>query len=122
MNLSQRHAAYLAEFRRNVRDQIAEDVRRAGYGSLRGFAFHEDEQGVWAEAVVDLHGEVVARWGSDVYTHRVPVILRDRGPLEEVYFGSALFTVAVMEDLDTCGRPGYPEAGGRRGDPGTAHG
>lgn len=104
MQLSERYADQLVEFREEASRQIAHQVRRDNYGVLRSFEISEDEQGVWIEVTVDLHGEVVARWGSEVYTRRELAITTEYGHFDDASFGAALLSTAVMEDLDTCGR------------------
>ncbi|MFF5257180.1 hypothetical protein ACFY4K_34900 [Streptomyces leeuwenhoekii] len=104
MNLRQRYADYLAKFSEDAKKQIADHLVNDGFGNLRKFGFTEDEQGVWAEVEISLSGEVVDRWGSDLYTRRTLVIWRNDGPVDDAPFGASLLGVAVMEDLATCGR------------------
>lgn len=65
---------------------------------------HEDRQGVWSSVTIDLHGEVVARWGSATYQRRSLLIRRDGAPVDELTFAADLLTTTIVEDLDTCGR------------------
>ncbi|MDH6229347.1 hypothetical protein [Streptomyces sp. MJP52] len=104
MSLRDRYADHLTTFHEQASAQITHQVSRDNHGTLRSLDISEDEQGVWAEAVIDLHGDVVARWGSEVYKRRNLIILNEGGPLDDAAFGADLFSTAVMEDLDTSGR------------------
>ncbi|EFG64162.1 hypothetical protein SSBG_04936, partial [Streptomyces sp. SPB074] len=47
MSLRDHYADYLTQFSESAETQIAHQVSRDGYGTLRGFEIGEDEQGVW---------------------------------------------------------------------------
>lgn len=104
MSLRDDHADHLAAFAEDARGQVAREVEAEGFGTLRRLAIHEDERGVFADVEVDLHGEVVARWGSATYTRRSLVISREDGPLDDASFAADLLATVVIEDLHTCGR------------------
>ncbi|MFJ9637448.1 hypothetical protein [Streptomyces sp. NPDC101178] len=104
MNLRDQYADHLRKFGAAATDGIESVLAEGNYGQLRKFGFEEDEQGVFATVDISLSGEVVQRWGSDVYRRRHLIIQRQDGPIDPADFGAALVHTSVMEDLDTAGR------------------
>ncbi|WP_415962033.1 hypothetical protein [Streptomyces sp. 021-4] len=104
MNLRDRYTDHLREFGAAATDGIESVLAEGNYGQLRALDFDEDEQGVFVTIDISLTGEVVQRWGSDVYRRRHLIIQRQDGPIDPADFGAALVHTSVMEDLDTAGR------------------
>ncbi|MEU8699972.1 hypothetical protein AB0C61_20350 [Streptomyces sp. NPDC048680] len=57
---------------------------------------------------IDLSGEVMERWGSDVHSRSYLIIRQQGGPIDPVEFGASFLHTSVMEDLDTAGRRPAP--------------
>ncbi|MFG2432878.1 hypothetical protein [Streptomyces sp. NPDC048590] len=98
MSLQERYEEYLKEFELDARQGIIDSLASEGYGALNSLKFSEDDQGVSAEAEVQLRG-IAAPW---IFRRRI--ILPD-GPLDKSWLASTLFSTAMIEDLDTRAWP-----------------
>ncbi|MHC3429333.1 hypothetical protein [Streptomyces sp. DT18] len=104
MTLRDQYADHLSAFGAAATGGIQGVLDESNYGQLSSLDFDENEQGVFVSFTIDLSGEVVERWGSDVYTRRYLIIRTQDGPVDPVEFGVSLLYTSVMEDLDTAGR------------------
>ncbi|MFD0021275.1 hypothetical protein [Streptomyces sp. NPDC058382] len=104
MTLRDQYAGHLSAFAAAATDGIRSVLAEGNHGQLRSLDFDENGKGVFVTFEIDLSGEVVERWGSDVYSRRHLIIGQREGPMDPVDFGASLLHTSVMEDLDTAGR------------------
>lgn len=104
MSLRDQYSGHLSEFGAAATNGLESVLSEGSYGHLRRLGFDETEEGVFVTFEIALAGEVVQRWGSEVYSRRYLIIRRQGGPIDPADFGAALVQTSVMEDLDTAGR------------------
>lgn len=98
MSLQRQYTEYLRELEFDVRQGINDSLTSEKYGTLNSLNFHEDDQGVWLEASVQLR-KIEAPWKFR------RVVVRLDGPLDSPLMASTLFSTAMIEDLDTLPWP-----------------
>ncbi|NJQ03986.1 hypothetical protein [Streptomyces zingiberis] len=104
MSLRDQYAEHLSNFDAAAKEGINNVLAEGNYGYLRRLDLNEVDEGVFAEIEIALTGEVVDRWGSDVYSRRFLIVRPEDGPMDPADFAAALVHTSVMEDLDTAGR------------------
>ncbi|MEV7618372.1 hypothetical protein [Streptomyces sp. NPDC089799] len=85
-------ARYLDEFRAEVTEGLQQTLSERG-ARLRELSFYEAEDGLWAAASIDLPGQ------SAPWTRR-RLVVPASGPDKDAWLAGAVFSSAVIEDLD----------------------
>lgn len=85
-------ADYLDDFRAEVADGLRQALAERG-ARLLDLSFSEGSDGVWTEAVIDLPGR------PDPWTRR-RLIVPAQGPDKDAWLAGAVFSSAVIEELD----------------------
>ncbi|MDI3402902.1 hypothetical protein [Streptomyces cavernicola] len=92
MALIAEYEEYLQEFRAEVVDGLS--VELAGRGAtLRELTFSEDEDGVWAESVLDLPDR------REAWVRR-RLVVPSLGPDKDAWLAGVVYASAVGEELD----------------------
>ncbi|WP_030837945.1 hypothetical protein [Streptomyces sp. NRRL S-475] len=86
------HRAYLEEFRAEVVEGLREALSEHS-AALNGLSFAEDDEGVWAEASVELPG-LQEPWV------RRRLIIPAQGPDKDAWLAGMVFSSALVEELD----------------------
>jgi hypothetical protein len=86
------HEAYLEEFRAEVVEGLGTALSEHA-ATLSGLSFSENEEGVWAEAVVELTGR------QEPWVRR-RLIIPVQGPDKDAWLAGTIFSSALVEELD----------------------
>ncbi|WP_405777937.1 hypothetical protein [Streptomyces sp. NBC_00859] len=93
MKKTEQHRAYLDEVYADVSDALPQELTEHG-ATLRKFAFSESEEGIWAEAIIELPGR------KEPWIRR-RLIIPAEGPDKDAWFTAMLFSAGTAEDLGT---------------------
>ncbi|MEU6660900.1 hypothetical protein [Streptomyces sp. NPDC046821] len=88
---------YLDEFRGEVEAQLTGGPDE-GALSLKALSFYEDDDGVWAVAVVD------SLWVDGPFEHR-RLAIPASGPDKDGWLAGTIFATCLVEDFDTGRAP-----------------
>ncbi|MFD4482696.1 hypothetical protein ACFWPU_42240 [Streptomyces sp. NPDC058471] len=89
----EQHRAYLDKVYVDVSDGLPQELAEYG-ATLRQFTFSESEEGIWAEAIIDVPGK------QEPWVRR-RLIIPVEGPDKDAWFTAMLFSSGTTEDLDT---------------------
>ncbi|MDI3406403.1 hypothetical protein [Streptomyces cavernicola] len=93
MELTEQYSDYLETFQDITRAQVRETLHSGNLGTLKEFGIREDNSGVWAKIVIEVHG------AEKIYRRRILVIdAEDHPPEDPAEFAATLFSTNVVQE------------------------